>query len=279
MMKNKFFCFNLAFVLAAVFAFAAQVSGSDRDDFSYATLTQAADSSSVPTSVPSQDPIADLKVNGQDGPITVSTFTPVSVTIGLAPGDKYGRKAVWWIVYTSSWGEYSLTADGWTRGVKALSVYPLIFLTPMEIMRGYLPAGDYVFHFFLEWAPAGILDSPYSYDGVQVHVIESISNSIITLTASPLSLKADGTSSSTITATIKDKNGLPVAVGTSVGFATNLSVFSNNYQNKYTTTTVDKKGTATASLLAGLTPGTATIICTSGYATAVMNIEIGSSTE
>jgi len=97
----------------------------------------------------------------------------------------------------------------------------------------------------------------------------------ITLTVSNVSIIADGISSSVITATLKDKNGTPVAIGTSVTFATNLGVFSNN-QNKYETTTVDENGTANATLIAGLTPGTATITCTSGGVSAITKIEIKS---
>ncbi|MCX5880469.1 MAG: hypothetical protein NTU74_01215 [Deltaproteobacteria bacterium] len=97
----------------------------------------------------------------------------------------------------------------------------------------------------------------------------------ITLSVSNASIIADGISSSVITATLKDANGLPVAIGTSASFATNLAVFSNN-KNSYATTTVDEKGTATATLIAGFTPGTATVTCTSGSVSAIIKIEIRS---
>ncbi len=97
----------------------------------------------------------------------------------------------------------------------------------------------------------------------------------ITLSVSNASIIADGISSSDITAILKDKNGLPVAIGTSAGFTTNLAVFSNN-KNSYITTTADESGTATATLIAGLTPGTATITCASGNVSAIIKIEIRS---
>jgi adhesin/invasin len=97
----------------------------------------------------------------------------------------------------------------------------------------------------------------------------------ITLAASNLSINADGTSSSVITATLKDKNGTGVAMGTSVGFSTNLGVFSNN-STIYSTTTGDENGTATATLIAGLTPGIATVTCSSGGVSAIIKIEIKS---
>jgi adhesin/invasin len=97
----------------------------------------------------------------------------------------------------------------------------------------------------------------------------------IALAVSNSSIIADGISSSGITATLKDKNGTPVAIATPVSFTTTLGVFSNN-KNKIDTTTVDEKGTATATLLAGLTPGTATITCTSNNVSAIIKIEIRS---
>jgi adhesin/invasin len=97
----------------------------------------------------------------------------------------------------------------------------------------------------------------------------------IVLATSSASLIADGISSSTITATLKDRVGTPVAIGTAVVFTTNLAVFSNN-RNSFSTTTVDEKGTAAATLIAGLTPGTATVTCTAGNVSAIVNIEIKS---
>jgi hypothetical protein len=97
----------------------------------------------------------------------------------------------------------------------------------------------------------------------------------ITLSASNLSIIADGISSSIITAVLLDQAGIPVAIGTAVTFTTNLAVFSNN-KNAYATTTIDENGTATATLIAGLTPGTATITCSSGSVSAIIKIEIKS---
>ena len=97
----------------------------------------------------------------------------------------------------------------------------------------------------------------------------------ITLSVSNSSIIADGISSSIITATLKDKNGTAVVIGTAATFTTNLAVFSNN-KNNFATTTVDEKGTATATLIAGLTPGTATVTCTAGSVSAIIKIEIRS---
>jgi adhesin/invasin len=97
----------------------------------------------------------------------------------------------------------------------------------------------------------------------------------ITLTVSSASIPADGISSAVITANLKDQSGMGVAVATPVSFTTNLGVFSNSKTN-YSTSTIDENGTATATLIAGTTPGTATITCSSGNISAIVKIEIQS---
>ena len=98
---------------------------------------------------------------------------------------------------------------------------------------------------------------------------------VLTLTAVPSSILADNISFSTITSVLIDGSGKPARIGTAVTFSTNLAVFSNNAK-MYETTTVDENGTAMATLIAGLTPGTATVTCTSGGASAIVKIEIKS---
>ncbi len=76
-----------------------------------------------------------IKANGQDGPITVSTNTPVSITASLAPGNQDGKSADWWLVYTSPLGLYSLTSNGWSPGINPLATYPLFSIPPVKINR------------------------------------------------------------------------------------------------------------------------------------------------
>ena len=59
----------------------------------------------------------DIKANGQDGPITVSSNTPVSITIGLSAGIQTGTNADWWLVVSTPFGLYSWVYPiGWTPG-------------------------------------------------------------------------------------------------------------------------------------------------------------------
>ncbi|MFQ5812466.1 MAG: invasin domain 3-containing protein, partial [Anaerolineae bacterium] len=74
----------------------------------------------------------------------------------------------------------------------------------------------------------------------------------VTVTADPASIPADGTSTSTIRATVKDSNNNPVADGTAVVFATDLGTLSDT-----TAETID--GVATVTLKAGTVPGKATV--------------------
>lgn len=97
----------------------------------------------------------------------------------------------------------------------------------------------------------------------------------IALSASPLSIKADGISSSTITAILTDSNGTAVAMGTSVTFATNLGSFSNAAKT-FSTTTSGTDGKATATLFAGTTPGNAKITASSGSVSSIIYIEFKS---
>ncbi len=116
------------------------------------------------------DPVLNIKANNQEGPITVTSNTPVSITASLNPGEKNGKSSDWWIVYSSPWGLYSLSSDGWGSGIKPLATLPLLRITPVEIYNGYLPVGDYAFYFGVDMSPNGVLDSPLYYDFVQVHV-------------------------------------------------------------------------------------------------------------
>lgn len=115
---------------------------------------------------------ADIKVNGQDGYITVPAATPVSITVGLDPGKDNGKTADWWVVESTPSGYYSLTSSGWSPGIDLFFQYTLFGFSSVEIYNGLLPAGDYIFFFGIDLTPDGMLNSPIYYDFVQVHVTE-----------------------------------------------------------------------------------------------------------
>lgn len=79
----------------------------------------------------------------------------------------------------------------------------------------------------------------------------------LTLTADPTSVPADGTSSSTITATVLDGHGNNVANGTQVLFSTDLGSLDSLGSTQVIKTTTN--GIATATLTSGTVAGTATV--------------------
>ena len=117
-------------------------------------------------------PTPDIKANGQDGQLTVSSGTPVSITASLEPGNDNGKLADWWLAANTPWGWYSLDSNGWTTGINLLFQYPLFSIPPVEIYSSILPVGDYAFYFLVDTSPNANIDSPLYYDFVQVHVID-----------------------------------------------------------------------------------------------------------
>ena len=89
----------------------------------------------------------------------------------------------------------------------------------------------------------------------------------ITLSADPTSIPADGSGSTSITATLTDNAGNAVAQGTSVTFSTTLGTLSNG-----TTTTPDDTGVVIVSLIAGTTAGPVTVTATSNSVTQTTSV-------
>ncbi|MFO7666703.1 MAG: Ig-like domain-containing protein [Desulfobacterales bacterium] len=101
--------------------------------------------------------------------------------------------------------------------------------------------------------------------------IGTVSIASIGLTAEDASIVADGFDSTTITAEVTDSLGEPAEAGTTVVFTTNLGLFSSGSQVYSTVTNSD--GTATATLFAGETAGSARISCEAGTVRAVTFVE------
>ena len=132
------------------------------------------------TSVDMMDPIANLstasveiKANGLDGPIFVSSITPVSVTIGLEAGIQFGAFSDWWFVVSTPNGLVSwVYPTGWTTGLVTAIQLPLFGFSGLEMFNGSLPAGVYVFYFGVDTTPDDVLNSPIIYDSVEINVVE-----------------------------------------------------------------------------------------------------------
>ncbi len=89
----------------------------------------------------------------------------------------------------------------------------------------------------------------------------------MTLSADPTSIPADGSGSTSITATLTDDAGNAVTQGTSVTFSTTLGTLSSG-----TTTTPDDTGVVIVSLIAGTTAGPVTVTATSNNVTQTTSV-------
>lgn len=70
-------------------------------------------------------PVPDIKANGSDGPVILSSSEPVSLSICLDPGEYMGKNADWWVTaYTpldppNNWFSY-VYPGGWKQGIAVL---------------------------------------------------------------------------------------------------------------------------------------------------------------
>jgi formylglycine-generating enzyme required for sulfatase activity len=119
------------------------------------------------------DPVPDIKANGLDGPVTVSSGDPFSLSVQLNTGSMSGQNADWWGgVNTGGWYHYDL-ASGWMPGIATTHQGPLFDLNPYTVsgMSG-LPVGTYTFYFAVDLIMNGSLDmDQIYYDSVKVTVI------------------------------------------------------------------------------------------------------------
>ncbi|MBI5589466.1 MAG: DUF1566 domain-containing protein [Deltaproteobacteria bacterium] len=116
-------------------------------------------------------PTPDIKANGIGGEITVTSDTPVSVTISLISGNKNGIPADWWFAINSPWGWYFLTTSGLTQiPIPLYQSTPLYDFSDQKMMEGQLPVGEYEFFFGVYVTPNDSTESPLYLDSVKVHV-------------------------------------------------------------------------------------------------------------
>ena len=120
-------------------------------------------------------PVPDIKANGSDGPVTVSSGAPVSVTIGLNPGNKAGQNADWWIAVKTpfapplDWYTY-VNLTGWLPGINLYAQTGLFDLSSYEVLNMKLPVGNYTFYFAID-DPDGAATGPWwGLDSVVVTV-------------------------------------------------------------------------------------------------------------
>ena len=129
----------------------------------------------APPPPPGEAPFPDIKANGQDGPVSVSSGGSISVSVSLDPGAWSGRYADWWVAlhtpfdYPLDWYTY-VYPDGWRYGFHICAQTPLYELTPsFNVLNTVLPAGSYIFYFAVDGNMDGETDATW-LDYVEVNV-------------------------------------------------------------------------------------------------------------
>jgi hypothetical protein len=120
------------------------------------------------------EPVPDLKVNGSDGPITITPGDTLDVTASLNPGSLTGTTMDWWVFADAPMGVFSFIPGGggtWVPGATPQRTWngPLFSLSNMLILsRSGLPAGTYDLTFVVD-APNNVLEGTFA-DTAQVVV-------------------------------------------------------------------------------------------------------------
>ena len=125
-------------------------------------------------------PKATIQANGSNGPVTVSSGTPVSITISLNPGDKAGQNADWWVAESApdGWHYYDVIGGSWSflPGLSVTYQGPLFNFTSFGVLNtSGLPVGSYTFYFGVDMNMNASLDfDQLYYDSVVVNVTQVI---------------------------------------------------------------------------------------------------------
>jgi hypothetical protein len=112
--------------------------------------------------VPPIEPVPDVKINGQDGPLSLTFGTQATLSVDLIANDYLGQSAEFWISAQAPFGLYWLVeGTGWVP-----SATPVAFKTDGIIAdQGFsfdlgdsLPIGSYVYEFSVDNIVNGTLD-------------------------------------------------------------------------------------------------------------------------
>jgi hypothetical protein len=120
-------------------------------------------------------PQPEIKVNGQDGPLTVKYGTNLTVDISLDPGPEAGSNADWWVVIDTAYGWYwyDLGTGKYVPGQIVTHHGPLFTLNPYTVLNAAdLPPGDYTLYFGVDGNMNGAPDLGQMYmDSIDVTVL------------------------------------------------------------------------------------------------------------
>lgn len=121
----------------------------------------------------SVDTSSDIRANGSDGPVTLSSQNTLIVSIIL---DSKGNtdNADWWLAAETPFGLYFYTPTGWTHTAQPVYRGALFNLPSFEVLNvaaSLLPAGAYTFYFGVDTVMDGNLTmGNMHYDSVRVNI-------------------------------------------------------------------------------------------------------------
>jgi hypothetical protein len=150
-------------------------SGSYADCYSCVSVTGISDSGPVmyaDVTIECTPLFPDIKANGTDGPLTISSQDQLVVTVSLDAAG-HSQNADWWLVCLSpfGWYYYSLTQN-WNPGFSVTYQGPLLNIPQREVLDiSGLPLGAYRFFFGIDTDMNGSIDTGLTYyDNVEVTV-------------------------------------------------------------------------------------------------------------
>jgi len=118
-------------------------------------------------------PMPDIKANGSDSQITISSSETLSVTAALNASGVTSN-ADWWVECMTPFGWYHTNIQkNWLPGLSVTHQGPLFDLSAQEVLNiSHLPAGSYTFYFGIDLLMNGVIDMDQAYyDRVRVTVV------------------------------------------------------------------------------------------------------------
>ena len=122
-----------------------------------------------------EDPQVNIKANGSDGRINITSTDNLSLTIELSPEGFSGVNADWWLVAATPFGlfHYQPVSGLWASDLIYSYQGPLFSLGEFEVLNiSGLPAGSYTIYFGIDMLMNGSLDMGQAYyDSVTVNIL------------------------------------------------------------------------------------------------------------
>jgi hypothetical protein len=106
-------------------------------------------------------PVANIKANGSNGPLFVTPGKNINITVSLDPGSMSDVSCDWWVAGLTTSGTYWLNPSlNWVKSDNPISALqaPLFDLSTTSLLNIPLPVGVYTFFFIIDNSPDGVFD-------------------------------------------------------------------------------------------------------------------------